>query len=102
MKKQVKAVLGLICYGLGIVLALYVGFWQMICRPLVGLYAALIAGELTFSMILACAAKLLFSTTLAGLIWCIGYIGYNYFKGTEDPDWEALEEQERCSDSTSA
>ena len=41
-------------------------------------------------------------TTLAGLIWCIGYIGYNHFKGTEDPDWEVLEEQRRYRDSTSA
>lgn len=102
MKKQVKAVLGLICYALGIIFALYVGFWQMICRPLAGLYFALVAGELTLSMILACAVKLLFSTTFAGLIWCIGYIGYNYFKGTEDPDWETLEEQRRCRDSTGA
>ena len=34
--------------------------------------------------------KILFSTTLTGLIWCIGYIGYNHFKGTEDPDWDKL------------
>lgn len=102
MKKHVKAVLGLICYGLGIVLALYVGLWHMICRPVAGLYFAFVAGELTLSMILACSVKVLFSTTFAGLIWCIGYIGYNYFKGTEDPDWEELEEQRRYRDSTSA
>ena len=58
--------------------------------------------ELTLSLIIACAIKILFSTTLAGLIWCIGYIGYNHFKGTEDPDWEVLEEQRRYRDSTSA
>lgn len=102
MKKHMKMILGLICYGLGIIFALYVGLWQMICRPLAGLYYAFAAGEITLAMILACAVKILFSTTFAGLIWCIGYIGYNYFKGTEDPDWEALEEQRRCSDSTSA
>ena len=33
MKKQIKSVLGLICYGFGIVFATYVGLWQMICRP---------------------------------------------------------------------
>lgn len=102
MKKQVNAVLGLICYASGVILGVYVGLWQMICRPLCELYYAFSAGELTLALIIACAIKILFSTTLAGLIWCIGYIGYNHFKGTEDPDWDALEEQRRCRDSTSA
>ena len=74
----------------------------MICRPLGAIYFAFVNGELTLSLIIACAIKILFSTTLAGLIWCIGYIGYNHFKGTEDPDWEVLEEQRRYRDSTSA
>ena len=39
--------------------------------------------------------KIAFSTTFGGLVWCIGYIGYNHFKGTEDPDWEAIEERWR-------
>ena len=26
---------------------------------------------------------------------CIGYIGYNFFKGNEDPDWEAIEQKIR-------
>jgi hypothetical protein len=30
------------------------------------------------------------STTFAGLVWCIGYIGYNYFGAQDDPDWEIL------------
>ena len=102
MKKQIKSVLGLICYGFGIVFATYVGLWQMICRPLGAIYFAFVNGELTLSLIIACAIKILFSTTLSGLIWCIGYIGYNHFKGTEDPDWEVLEEQRRYRDSTSA
>jgi hypothetical protein len=37
--------------------------------------------------------KILFSTTITGLIWCLGYIAYNYFKGNEDPDWDAIEEE---------
>ena len=27
------------------------------------------------------------------MIWCIGYIAYNHFKGTQDPDWEAMEKE---------
>ena len=30
---------------------------------------------------------------MAGLIWCIGYIAYNHFKGTQDPDWETMEKE---------
>ena len=26
-------------------------------------------------------------------MWCIGYIGYNFFRGTEDPDWNTIEEK---------
>ena len=32
-----------------------------------------------------------FLRLFAGLVWCIGYIGYNFFKGDEDPDWAAIE-----------
>lgn len=102
MKKQMNTLLGLICYILGILFSLYVGFWKMICLPLQALYSAFVGGTLSWSLIVACGVKVLLSTTLAGLIWCIGYIGYNYFKGTEDPDWEALEEQRRYRDSKSA
>ena len=37
-----------------------------------------------------------FERRIAGLVWCIGYIGYNHFKGTEDPDWAAIEERWRA------
>ena len=39
--------------------------------------------------------KMIVSTTVAGLIWCIGYIAYNHFKGTEDPDWDELKAKHR-------
>jgi hypothetical protein len=41
-------------------------------------------------MVFLCGVKILLSTTFAGLVWCIGYIGCNYFKGEEDPDWGEL------------
>ena len=45
------------------------------------------------TLLAVCVVKILFSTTMAGLIWCIGYIAYNHFKGTQDPDWETMEKE---------
>ena len=52
--------------------------------------------SLTLTLLLKSIIKIAFSTTFAGLVWCIGYIGYNHFKGTEDPDWAAIEERWRA------
>lgn len=95
MRKHMKHLMGFLCYGAGIVGSLYYGLWKLLVRPLGALISALVAGTVTLSFFLACGVKILVSTTLAGLIWCIGYIGYNYFKGTEDPDWEAMEQKYR-------
>ena len=74
MKKKCDKLLGILCYALGILAALYVGGWLMLIKPI---HKSII--------------KIAFSTTFAGLVWCIGYIGYNFFKGNEDPDWAAIE-----------
>lgn len=74
MKKKCDKLLGILCYALGILAALYVGGYLMLIKPI---HVIII--------------KIAFSTTFAGLVWCIGYIGYNFFKGDEDPDWAAIE-----------
>lgn len=102
MKKKIRLALGFVCYALGVLTALYVGLWKMICLPIQALYGAFVAGNVTLSLIAVCAVKIYFSATLAGLIWCIGYIGYNHFRGTEDPDWDAIERESGCRDSKSA
>lgn len=90
MKRRICMVIGFSCYMTGVICAAYYGLWKMLCIPLHQLFAACIAGELTLTLVLACGIKILFSTTLTGFIWCLGYIGYNYFKGDEDPDWESI------------
>lgn len=91
MKKQVNKMIGFVCYIIGVVCSVYFGLWKMLLIPLRMLYVAAVNGELSATLVIACAIKILFSTTMTGLIWCIGYIAYNHFKGAEDPDWEALE-----------
>ena len=81
MKKKCDKLLGILCYALGILAALYVGGYLMLIKPIHVIIIAFGNDMLTLP----------FSTTFAGLVWCIGYIGYNFFKGNEDPDWAAIE-----------
>ena len=90
MKKHISMMCAIICYAIGVIASVYFGLWKMLLHPVLMIVAAFSAGTLTVNLMIACAVKILFSTTLTGLIWCIGYIGYNHFKGTEDPDWDKL------------
>ena len=96
MKKKVSHILGVLCYALGIFFALYVGGWLMLIKPIHMLMEAFSNDSLTLTLLLKSIIKIAFSTKFAGLVWCIGYIGYNHFKGTEDPDWAAIEERWRA------
>ena len=91
MKKFWRTILGRICYILGVFFALYVGGWLMLICPIKNLLDAFSTGTLTGPMLITNIIIIALSTTFAGLVWCIGYIGYNFFKGTEDPDWNELE-----------
>lgn len=90
MKKRVQQLLGSACYVLGLLAAIYVGGVIMLLHPIEALYVAYVTGTLTVRMVLINVIIMMLSATIAGLVWCIGYIGYNYFKGTEDPDWDEI------------
>ena len=91
MKKKCDKLLGILCYALGILAALYVGGYLMLIKPIHVIIIAFGNDMLTLPLLLKSIIKIAFSTTFAGLVWCIGYIGYNLFKGNEDPDWAAIE-----------
>lgn len=93
MKKKTKMILGVLCYCLGVFFSIYVGGWLLLLKPINDLLTAYSMSTITLPLLVKCIIKIAFSTTFGGLVWCIGYIGYNYFKGTEDPDWRALEEK---------
>jgi hypothetical protein len=90
MKKRLMQWMALLCNVLGTVAAVYVAGWEMLLLPLYTLYTSLLGGTLTLPLLLLCAVKILLSATFGGLVWCIGYIGYNYFRGNEDPDWTVI------------
>lgn len=91
MVKHIRRVAGILCNILGVLCAAYLGIWRMLVVPIHVLYGSFVSGNLTFSLLVVCGVKIILSTTVTGLIFCIGYIGYNCFKGTEDPDWDELE-----------
>lgn len=62
----------------------------MLIVPVRDLLGAFAAGTLSASMILVSVIKIFLSLTVGGFLWCVGYVGYNYFRGTEDPDWEEI------------
>lgn len=74
MEKKMKKAAGYASVLLGTVLAVYIGFWKMIVKPLAGLYLAYKAGELTVFYVIATLLKCWLSMTVGGLIWSIGYM----------------------------
>ncbi|MDE7311212.1 MAG: hypothetical protein K2N87_06255 [Eubacterium sp.] len=74
MTKRVRKAAGYLSVLLGSVLAVYVGIWRMIIRPLAGLYLAYQAGELTVVYVAAALFKCWLSLTVGGLIWSVGYM----------------------------
>ena len=97
MKKKWAGILAICCYVAGIVASLYVGAWLMLLQPIHDLITAFGTESLTLPFLLVSILKIALSTTFAGLVWCIGYIGYNYFRGNEDPDWEALNNKSKLN-----
>jgi hypothetical protein len=84
---------GFVCYTIGVICSVYYGLWKLLFLPAQTLLVAVLEGSLALPLFVGCVIKILFSTTITGLIWCLGYIAYNYFKGNEDPDWDAIEEE---------
>jgi hypothetical protein len=82
--------LGGACYVLGLAAAIYIGGVLMLLEPIGALYRAYCQGALTVTVVVVNGIKILLSTTIGGFVWCLGYIGYNHFKGTEDPDWDEI------------
>mgnify|MGYP006370815551 CR=1 FL=1 len=98
MKKHISMMCAIICYAIGVIASVYFGLWKMLFLPIHTLAISFRTGGMTFPSVASCGVKILLSTTMAGLIWCIGYMAYNHFKGTEDPDFKAMEEERQLAE----
>ena len=81
MKKKCNKLLGLLCYALGILAALYVGGYLILIKPIHVIIMAFGNDMLTLPLLLKSIIKIAFSTTFAGLVWCIGLHRLQLFQG---------------------
>ena len=72
--KYYNKIVFLTCNFIGTILAIYIGGWIMLLHSIWITYLAFMAGKLTLIKFLSAAFCVLFSTTVAGGIWSIGYM----------------------------
>ena len=70
----IRLAAGWMCLLAGSLLAIYVGIWLMIIKPLMQLYLSYRAGKLYTMMVVVALVKCGLSLTVGGTIWLIGYI----------------------------
>lgn len=63
-----------LCILMGTLIAIYVGGWLMFVKSIVGTYVAYTTRTLTFSYFVKAVIKCITAATVAGAIWCGGYI----------------------------
>lgn len=76
--------LAVIIYLTGFAVAVYVGGWVMIIKPVKYTISAYTLGTLTLSQLIVSVIKCISSLTVTGLIWCLGYIASNHIYDSRD------------------
>ncbi len=80
MKFNWKLIAAAIFYALGVLGWVYVGGWMVLTRPVKSLIVAHLAGKLTILKCVGAVVQGFLLLSLAGGVWCIGYMLSNYFK----------------------
>ena len=80
MKFNWKMIVAAAFYALGVLGWIYVGGWMILTRPVKGLILAHMAGKLTIMKCFGAVIQGFFLLSLAGGVWCVGYMLSNYFK----------------------
>lgn len=80
MKFTWKTVAAVFFYALGVLGWCYVGGYMILTKPLKSLVVAYLAGKLSVWKILVAAVQAFIYLSLAGGVWCIGYMLSNHFK----------------------
>ncbi|MCI8634880.1 MAG: hypothetical protein HFJ05_04685 [Eubacterium sp.] len=84
MNRNFRIILAAAIYMLGIVACVYVGGWVMLLKPVKETIAAYTLGTLTWPQLVVSVIKCISSMTVAGLIWCLGYIASNHIFDSRD------------------
>ena len=80
MKISWKELAALFFYVLGIVGWCYFGGYMILTKPLKGLIIAQMAGQLSIIKLLAAVIQGFLYLSLAGGVWCVGYMLSEHFK----------------------
>lgn len=78
MNRHIRMILAFVIYVTGFAISIYVGGWVLLIKPVKGTLAAHALGTLTFPQFAIAILKCVSSLTVAGLIWCMGYIASNH------------------------
>lgn len=80
MKTRWRKIASFIVSILGGLAWCYVGGWLVLTGPVKGLVIAFGAGQLTLGKLLSLVLEVFIYLSLAGGVWCIGYMLSNYLK----------------------
>lgn len=86
MNRNLRMLLSAAVYGFGLLASIYIGGWVMILEPIKSTITAYTLGTLTLQRLIIAIVKCFCSLTVAGLIWCMGYIASNYIYDSRDDE----------------
>lgn len=75
-----RTLAGMLFYALGVLGWCYLGGFMIFAKPVKGLIIAHLAGNLSFGKLFVAVVQGFIYLSLAGAVWCIGYMAGNYFK----------------------
>ncbi len=84
MSRNIRMILSMAIYLTGFIAAIYIGGWLMLVKPVKYTITAYTLGTLTVPQLVLAAIKCICSLTVAGLVWCIGYIASNHIYDSRD------------------
>ncbi len=80
MSRNIRIIISMAIYMTGFAAAIYIGGWVMFIKPVKFTITAYTLGTLTLPQLLIAICSL----TVAGLVWCIGYIASNHIYDSRD------------------
>ncbi len=89
MSRNIRIILSIAVFLFGISVAIYVGGWLMLVKPIRNTILAYTMGNLTIPQLVVNVIKCICSLTVAGFIWSLGYIASNRIFDSRDEEQPA-------------
>ena len=83
MKFTWKTFLAVFAYWAGVVGWFYIGVWQVLKKPVRSVILAQLAGQLSIRLLIGALIQGFLYLSLAGGVWCVGYMISEHFKGNK-------------------